>query len=73
MGQIAGLRHGAFKSFCTVVRIKIQCKDPLAIPEEKDFELEKKFYNIGIVTELPDENGKTNDEPQDPPDHKPKR
>jgi hypothetical protein len=59
---------GAFKFLCEVVRIKIQCKDPILIPSEWFFEMEKKFYKIGRVTELPKGNGGKGDDPQDPSD-----
>jgi hypothetical protein len=60
--------HGAFKSLCEVVRIKIQCKNMFAIPKTAVFKLNKKFYKIGIVVEFPAENGGEGDEPQEPDD-----
>jgi hypothetical protein len=60
--------QGAFKSLCEVVRIKIQCKNMFAMPKTKMFELNKKFYPIGIVVEFPEDIGEDGDEPQDPAD-----
>jgi hypothetical protein len=39
-----------------------------AIPNTKMFELNKKFYPIGIVVEFPEDIGEDGDEPQDPAD-----
>jgi hypothetical protein len=57
-----------FKSLGEVVRVQIQCKDPALVPKEWFFEMEKKFYKIGIVTELPDEHTDKGEDPQDPSD-----
>ncbi|KAM0887827.1 hypothetical protein ACQ4PT_028735 [Festuca glaucescens] len=61
--------HGAFKSLSEVVRIKIRCKDPFSIPDERIFGFGKKYYRIGIVTELPGEVNGDGDDPADPSDH----
>jgi hypothetical protein len=40
-----------FKSFYEQVIIKIACRDPLKIPVERLFELDRKLYMINIVVE----------------------
>jgi hypothetical protein len=56
------------KSLGEVVRVKIQCKDPALVPKEWFFEMEKKIYKIGIVTELPNKSADKGEDPQDPSD-----
>jgi hypothetical protein len=57
-----------FKSLGEVVIVKIQCKDPALVPKEWFFKMEKKFYKIGIVTELSDESAEKGEDLQDPSD-----
>jgi hypothetical protein len=40
-----------FKSFYEKVRLKVACKNPLKIPAERLFEMDKKLYMINIVVE----------------------
>jgi hypothetical protein len=40
-----------FKSFYVKVRLKVACKNPLKIPAERLFEMDKKLYMINIVVE----------------------
>jgi hypothetical protein len=40
-----------FKSFYEKVRLKIACKDPLKIPSERLFEMDKKLYMVTLVME----------------------
>jgi hypothetical protein len=61
--------HGAFKSLSEVVRIKIRCKDPFSIPDERIFGFGKKYYRIGIVAELPGEVNGDGEDPANPSDH----
>jgi hypothetical protein len=40
-----------FKSFYEKVRLKIACRDPLKVPSERLYEMDKKLYMMTIVME----------------------
>lgn len=58
--------QGLFLNFCEVVRIKIQYKNPLLIPNRSLFEIKKKYYPVSIVAESPVPAADAPDDPSNP-------
>jgi hypothetical protein len=40
-----------FKSFYEKVRLKIACRNPLNIPRERVYEMNRKLYMVSIIVE----------------------
>jgi hypothetical protein len=57
-----------FKSFYEKIRIKVSCRDPAKIPNERLFELDKKLYMVSILVEGFDQVGGDKGESEDDDD-----
>jgi hypothetical protein len=65
--------NGMFQTFYEVVRVKIQCKDPAALPEYGVFRFGTKFHRILIKLEAPAPVVSSElDDPSDPSDKDPR-